>query len=82
MIEAVQFEVINQALRAIFLGMLPLLVLVSLGGLLASGLLAAMSIREPAACYSVRLLVLGLALYYFFPALSGSVMALAELAFK
>lgn len=82
MLEPLQYEVISQALRALILGILPVVAVASVAGLLTSGLLAAMSIREPAVCYSARLIVLVLALYYFFPTLAGSVVALAELAFK
>jgi type III secretory pathway component EscS len=82
MLEALQSEVISQALRATMLGILPFVALVSAAGLLVSGLLAAMSIREPAACYSARLIVFVLALYYFFPSLASSVVTLAELALR
>ena len=82
MTEMLQHEVISQALRAVMLGILPFVAIVSAAGLLVSGLLAAMSIREPAACYSARLIVFVMTLYYFFPSLAGSVVTLAELALQ
>ena len=82
MLDPIQQEIISQALRILLLGFLPIVALVTAAGLVVSGLLAAMSVREATASYSARAVVLALAAYYFGPSVASSVASLAELVFK
>lgn len=75
-------DLIIEALRAYFLLSVPLLVGLSISGMLASVLQAATSIQEEALQFSVKVMVLLAMAYFFFPAAGASMMRLAELAFR
>jgi len=82
MLTQIQYEIISQTLEVLFLCALPVVAALTVSSLLVSALQTAMSVHEPAAGYAVRLVALVISLYYTLPAISRSLVTLAETAFK
>jgi len=66
------FDLVISALRIIFLFLLPVIALTVLASLLAAALQSALSIREPAFGYAIRLGAVAAALYFVLPGIIES----------
>lgn len=73
-------DVALEAVRVLFLLSLPLLVAVTLGGVLVGALQSATSVREPALGYAVRAIVTVLILYLLAAQIGPLMLNLAHLA--
>lgn len=81
MIDPHMYDLVLQAMRALFLLCLPIVVCVSIAGTIMSLFQSATSIQELASGYGTRLLALIVALYFFLPSFARTLVALAEQAF-
>ncbi|MCO6431227.1 MAG: flagellar biosynthetic protein FliQ [Deltaproteobacteria bacterium] len=75
-------DVLLQSLRALYIVGLPLLLIVTVSGLLASAIQAAFGFQEAAVGFAVKLISLIVVLYMIVPAAAESVVAVAQLAFR
>lgn len=71
-----------EALRTLYMILLPLVVAISLSGALISFLQSASTVQEQALSYAVRLLAFVLMLYLLLPMFSESLTLLARRAFQ
>lgn len=74
--------VLVEGLKVLFLLGLPILIAVSLGGILVAALQGATAIHDSASAYAVRILALVAVLYLMFPLYSRSLVSLATMVFR
>lgn len=77
-----EYEILQEAVRILFVVGFPLVALTALAGTLVSALMAVTTIQEPALSYAVRLAVVALLLYYLMPYAVRSLTSLGELALR
>lgn len=75
-------EILLQALKALYLIGVPIVVVVFLASSLTSLLQSAMAVSESSVNYAVRLVAFVLLIYLLAPTLSQTLLSLAELAFR
>lgn len=73
---------LNESIRALLLGTLPILGAVSLVGILSAIIQGAMAIRDPASLYTIRLLAFIGVCLLMYPLISRTLTELAMTAFK
>lgn len=78
MVDAQIYDLSIEALRILFLGVLPFLCVAAIAGSLVAALQSATAIHEPALGYAVRILAVTCACYFI---LAGIWTALVNLAF-
>ena len=76
------YTVLLEALRALFLIVVPMTVSVTVAGALAGIFQTSTAITDAAIGYALRLVAACAVLYFFFPAFSRAVIDLTELAFQ
>lgn len=82
MVEPTLERVLSESVRVLFLGGLPLLIAITLGGFLGGILQAITSIREPVIGFACKIAGATIALYLFLPSLARSMTNLAELVYR
>lgn len=75
-------ELISQALTALFLFIVPVVVASSVVGTIVAALQGASSMYDSAVNYAARLLAVSATIYFLFPAMARSVVRLAEAALR
>lgn len=78
--DTLQYDLMLEALRTVFLICLPIVLGVALTGLLASALQSVTGTADPASLYALRLIVLVLIVYLLFSTMSDSIINLARMA--
>lgn len=78
---SVLFEVLNEATRLLFLGLLPLVAVVCFGSILATICQASLSIHDLSFSFGIRFLSFLLALYLFLPSIITSLVELARMSY-
>lgn len=76
------YTVLMEAVRLLFIAIIPVLIAISLAGLLVGTMQAATTIYDVALGYTVRVVAVILVIYIFFPSISQSMVALTELALR
>ncbi len=77
-----EYEMMQEAFRILFVIGFPLVVLTAIAGTLMSALMAATTIQEPALGYAIRLAAVAVVLYYMMPYAVRSVTTLGEMALR
>lgn len=77
-----EYNLINQALRAILICALPLIFFIATAGTIAGALQSAMGIREPALNFCVKVVALIILAYLFLPLAVENVTAVFKLAYQ
>lgn len=76
------YDVFIQGLRTLFVIGAPIVLALSIAGIVSSSLQAATSINDPASGYGIRLLALVVVLYLLSGMITEQLLALGQLAFK
>lgn len=76
------YTVLLEGLRALFLIVVPLTVAIALAGGLAGAVQTSTAITDVAIGYAMRLVAAVTVIYFFYPAFSRTIVALAERAFR
>ena len=74
-------DILNEAARLLFLGLLPLVVIVCFGSILSTVLQASLAVQDQAFSFGVRLLAFLLGLYFFLPSIISSLIELGSMAY-
>lgn len=74
-------DILNEAARLLFLGLLPLVVIVCLGSIFGTVLQASLAVEDPTFSFGVRLLALLFGLYFFLPSIIASLIELGVAAY-
>ena len=77
-----EYEMLQEALRVLFLVGAPIVLITAAVGTIVSGLMAATTIQEQALSYAVRLAVVVLVLYMMMPLAARSLTTLGEMALR
>lgn len=75
------YDAMYFCMRSLFLIAVPLVISVSIAGILAAALQGATSIKDNASLYAVKLVALLITLYILLPSFTDSIVTLARLAF-
>ncbi len=79
--DPLHYDVILEAMKALFLMCLPIVLALALAGTLVSAFQSVTGLTDPASAYAVRLITLVLVLYFFFSAMSQTILNLAGMVF-
>ena len=82
MLNAELYDLINQGVRALFLGILPVVVLGLVVGLISAAFQSVSSIHEVALSYGLKLIAVSVALYLILPSMAQSLLGLLEMALR
>ena len=81
MISGVEYDLAVEALRALFLLAVPVVIVAAVAGTIIGALQSATTIQDSALSYAVRLGAVVALLYFMLPAINRSIMSLATTAF-
>lgn len=74
-------DIIGEASRLLFLGLLPLIAIVCLGSVLSTILQASLAIQDHSLAFGIRFIAFLISLYLFLPAIISSLLELAKMAY-
>ena len=74
-------DIVNEAARLLFLGLLPLVAIICFGSLLSAILQASLAVQDQTISFGVRFLSLLLGLYLFLPSIISSLLELTQMAY-
>jgi type III secretory pathway component EscS len=74
-------DILNEAGRLLFLGLLPIIAIVCLGSVLSTVIQASLAVQDQTFGFGIRFLSFLLGLYLFLPAVISSLLELTQLAY-